>query len=175
MYASPTKIFLMTHKVSHKKYFDYAFAARPEFELYELKRDPDQVLNVAQDPEYAKDLKALTKRLMNTLWKTVTHGLSAMAKLLRPNPMLIQLILHNGGGRKNSNFSHPPKRNSPFIFLLLTCLVSTSIQSVFGGDLKLPNPFASIPISPTFASPLWWMGRSRSYPASSTFQVIATW
>ena len=70
MDASPTKVFLMTHKDSHKKYFDYAFAARPEFELYDLKRDPDQVLNVAEDPKYTKDLKALTKRLMDTLRRT---------------------------------------------------------------------------------------------------------
>lgn len=70
MDASPTKVFLMTHKDSHKKYFDYAFAARPQFELYDLKRDPDQVMNVAEDPKYTKDLKALTKRLMDTLRQT---------------------------------------------------------------------------------------------------------
>lgn len=70
MDASPTKVFLMTHQESHAKYFDYAFAARPEFELYDLKRDPDQVENIASNPEYAKVLEPLTDRLMTTLQDT---------------------------------------------------------------------------------------------------------
>jgi N-sulfoglucosamine sulfohydrolase len=70
MDASPTKVFLMTNKDADAKYFDYAFAARPEFELYDLKRDPDQVENVASNPKYAKVLETLTKRLMKTLRET---------------------------------------------------------------------------------------------------------
>jgi hypothetical protein len=70
MDASPTKVFLMTNRESHAKYYDYAFTARPEFELYDLKRDPDQVENVASNPEYAEALKALTDRLMTTLRET---------------------------------------------------------------------------------------------------------
>ena len=70
MDASPTKVFLMTHRESHARYFDYAFAARPEFELYDLKSDPDQVRNVASNPDYAEVLKSLTDRLMTTLRET---------------------------------------------------------------------------------------------------------
>ena len=70
MDASPTKVFLMTNRDSHTQYFDYAFSARPEFELYDLKRDPDQVDNVASNPKYAKVLRGLTKRLMRTLRET---------------------------------------------------------------------------------------------------------
>ena len=70
MDASPTKVFLMTHQESHRRFFDYAFAARPEFELYDLRRDPDQVHNVASKPEYAETLKSLTERLMTTLRET---------------------------------------------------------------------------------------------------------
>ena len=70
MDASPTKAFLVTRQDSYPKYFDYAFAARPEFELYDLKRDPDQVNNVAADPRYAADLNRLTDRLMKTLRET---------------------------------------------------------------------------------------------------------
>lgn len=32
--------------------YDLAFGKRPEFELYDLKKDPDQLLNVAEDPDY---------------------------------------------------------------------------------------------------------------------------
>ncbi len=70
MDASPTKVFLMTHQESHKKHFDYAFSARPEFELYDLKSDPDQLKNVATDPQYAKALQSLTKRMMDILRET---------------------------------------------------------------------------------------------------------
>jgi uncharacterized sulfatase len=70
MDGSPTKVFLMTHQESHAKYFHYAFAPRPEFELYDLKRDPDQVENVASHAEYAKVLEALSARLMKTLRET---------------------------------------------------------------------------------------------------------
>jgi len=70
MDASPTKAFLVKRKDEYRKYFDYGFAVRPEFELYDLKKDPDQVNNVASKPKYAGDLKRLTKRLMNTLRKT---------------------------------------------------------------------------------------------------------
>ena len=70
MDASPTKTFVMTNRDSHAKYFDYAFGARPEFELYDLRKDPDQIDNVASDPEYAKALQKLTRRLMGTLRET---------------------------------------------------------------------------------------------------------
>lgn len=70
MDASPTKVFLMTNREAYAKHFDIAFSARPEFELYDLKRDPDQVHNVAADPKYAETLGSLTRRMMNTLRET---------------------------------------------------------------------------------------------------------
>ncbi|MEW4486655.1 sulfatase [Thalassoglobus sp. JC818] len=70
MDASPTKVFLMTNSDSYPELFDIAFTIRPEFELYDLKRDPDQVVNVADDPEYAQTLQILTDRLMNELRQT---------------------------------------------------------------------------------------------------------
>ena len=67
MDASPTKVFLMTHRDSHAEYFGYAFALRPEYELYDLKKDPDQIRNVAPQAGYASVLRQLTDRLMQTL------------------------------------------------------------------------------------------------------------
>ncbi len=98
MDASPTKAFLVKRKDEYRKYFDYGFAARPEFELYDLKRDPDQVNNVASKPQYATDLKHLTQRLMNTLLKTrdprVINGGDAFDKMPFVDP----------------NFVPPPKK-----------------------------------------------------------------
>jgi len=70
MDASPTKVFLMTNRDSHPKLFDIAFSARPEFELYDLKSDPDQIDNVAGNPDYAPALQELTDRRMKILRET---------------------------------------------------------------------------------------------------------
>jgi len=59
-----------TNRDSYSKHFDMAFAVRPEFELYDLKSDPDQVRNVAADSTYARILRELTDRMMNQLRDT---------------------------------------------------------------------------------------------------------
>ena len=51
----------------HKKLFNLAFAKRPAFELYDLKKDPDQLENVASVSAYAETLKKLSKRLNDAL------------------------------------------------------------------------------------------------------------
>jgi len=70
MDASPTKAFLMTNQKTHAAYFDFAFSARPAFELYDLKNDPDQVNNVAANPDHAEDLNRLQNRMMSILRET---------------------------------------------------------------------------------------------------------
>lgn len=70
MDASPTKTFLMTHREAYPALFDVAFSRRPEFELYDLRDDPDQLQNVATDPRYAERLQQLTARLMSELRRT---------------------------------------------------------------------------------------------------------
>lgn len=56
MDASETKAWLIEHRndPQWRWHYDFAFAKRPEFELYDLKKDPDQVNNVATDPNYAE-------------------------------------------------------------------------------------------------------------------------
>jgi N-sulfoglucosamine sulfohydrolase len=46
-----------------KKYFDLAFARRPAEELYDLGKDPEQLVNVAGKPEYARVQRELSERL----------------------------------------------------------------------------------------------------------------
>ena len=70
MDASPTKTLLMTNADSYRRYFDIAFSKRPEFELYDLKNDPDQINNVATSPKYSDVLRKLTDRLMTELRET---------------------------------------------------------------------------------------------------------
>lgn len=69
MDASETKAWLIEHRhdPQWRWHFEYAFAKRPEFELYDLKKDPDQIKNVAADPSYGEVKKALTATLMSIL------------------------------------------------------------------------------------------------------------
>lgn len=69
MDASPTKTWLIQHRddAAMKKYYDFAFAKRPLEELYDLRKDPDQVTNVADDPAYASQKQELGERLLKIL------------------------------------------------------------------------------------------------------------
>ncbi len=65
----PTKLFLWEHRkeAAIRPYFNLCFARRPEFELYDLRTDPMQVNNLADDPEHAGTLRALQRRLASEL------------------------------------------------------------------------------------------------------------
>ncbi len=68
----PSKTFLIEHQddPAVKKHFDLAFAKRPAEELYDLKTDPDELVNVAADPKYADVLKRLSSELEAELRET---------------------------------------------------------------------------------------------------------
>lgn len=70
--AGPTKAWLVTHRddPQWKPLFELAYGKRPREELYDLKKDPHQVHNVAADPAYAAVLAALEQRLMEELQRT---------------------------------------------------------------------------------------------------------
>lgn len=68
----PTKTYMMDHRddPAVKRYFDLAFAKRPGEELYDLKKDPDQLVNVAGQPEYVVAKNRLAERLTAILKET---------------------------------------------------------------------------------------------------------
>ena len=70
--SSPTKQLLMDHskKAGFKRFYDLAFAKRPGEELYDLKRDPGQLVNVANKKAYAAIRKQLSGELESHLIKT---------------------------------------------------------------------------------------------------------
>jgi arylsulfatase A-like enzyme len=70
--ASPTKTWLLLHgaEPEWKSYWDYAFAERPEEELYDLRNDPDYLVNVAADPALETQRRELAARLMHILVTT---------------------------------------------------------------------------------------------------------
>lgn len=46
------------------------FLHRPEFELYDLEKDPDEIRNVAKDPEHQQVYEQLLAKLKNFQGKT---------------------------------------------------------------------------------------------------------
>lgn len=69
MDAGPSKAWLVAHQndPQWKWYYDWAFGKRPTEELYDVKNDPDQVRNLASDPQYASPKHWLSNRLMELL------------------------------------------------------------------------------------------------------------
>ena len=72
MDSGPTRTWLVLNgeRPEWQKYWDFAFAKRPGEELYDLRNDPDNLVNVAEKPEYAETRKQLVERLMTVLTST---------------------------------------------------------------------------------------------------------
>ncbi len=68
----PSKTYMIEHRDEPgvKRLFELAVAKRPTEELYDLRKDPAQLHNVADDPSYAKAKEGLSARLMAELKAT---------------------------------------------------------------------------------------------------------
>lgn len=69
----PTKSYIVANKDLddvHRQSYDLCFAKRPAEELYDMKKDPDQLVNVAGDPAYAEVRAELSTRLTAKLRAT---------------------------------------------------------------------------------------------------------
>ena len=69
MDASPTKTWLIAHQdeAAWKWHVDLAFAKRPAEEFYDLRHDPDQTKNLANNLEFAAKKRELADALMKRL------------------------------------------------------------------------------------------------------------
>ncbi len=67
--ASPTKAWMVWHRgeVEHNRNFELGFGKRLGEELYDLKKDPQQMTNVAYDEAFADTRKILHHRLITEL------------------------------------------------------------------------------------------------------------
>lgn len=70
--GSPSKAYMLQHRddPAVKRLYDLAFGKRPARELYDLRKDPWEMHNLAGDPSYAKDLNRLDQQLMAELKST---------------------------------------------------------------------------------------------------------
>lgn len=66
---SPSKQFLRLHRNDPgvTRFAELSFAPRPEEELYDLKRDPDQLMDVATEASYLRTLERLRRQLETEL------------------------------------------------------------------------------------------------------------
>ncbi len=68
--ASPTKAWVVTHRVQNPEFYDYAVGRRPKFELFDVQADPHCMNNLADDAAKAGVRKQLHDRLMDELERT---------------------------------------------------------------------------------------------------------
>ncbi|NCX97351.1 MAG: hypothetical protein EBX35_01855 [Planctomycetia bacterium] len=73
-----------------KPFFDLAFTKRPAEELYDLAKDPGQLVNVAADPAEAATKAALAKRLDDGLTATDDPRQAGRGAELEAHPYLGQ-------------------------------------------------------------------------------------
>ncbi|WP_425396993.1 sulfatase family protein [Aeoliella sp.] len=70
--AGPTKTFLVEHQndPEYAPFYALSFAQRPPIELYDCQADPDQINNLANDPEHAETVAELRGKLVEYLQST---------------------------------------------------------------------------------------------------------
>lgn len=69
---SLTKAWIITHRADPalRSYYEATFGQRPEEELYDLSKAPDQLHNIANEPESQALRQKLSNQLMDVLQKT---------------------------------------------------------------------------------------------------------
>ena len=87
--SSPTKAWLigMRHDAKWRPLYEQVFGKRPRVELYDLKKDPHEVKNVAGQPAYAKIQAELDRRLIDELKRTGDPRLIDDGKFFETPPM----------------------------------------------------------------------------------------
>ena len=87
--AGPTKAWIVTnrHDPKVKPIFEAVYGKRPKEELYDLRSDPDQMDNLANNPKHAQTVKKLRQRLMKYLRETNDPRLVDAGKFFETPPM----------------------------------------------------------------------------------------
>jgi arylsulfatase A-like enzyme len=96
----PTKTFIIEHAEpddAHHRYYQLSFGKRPAEELYDLRSDPDQLNNVADNPGFAQTKQQLAERLTARLTETADPRLVGNGEMFDAFPYL-------GGGPKHPDW-----------------------------------------------------------------------
>jgi arylsulfatase A-like enzyme len=87
--AGPTKAWLVTHRddPQWREFYERAYSKRPREELYDLNKDPHQMVNVASDQSYRQIRVELEDRLMQELIATGDPRVQEDGKFYETPPM----------------------------------------------------------------------------------------
>ncbi len=87
--AGPTKAWLvkMRNTPEWKKHYEWVYGRRPKYELYDLKADPHETQNLAEDPAQAALKAGLEKRLLAELARTGDPRLVDDGKFFETPPL----------------------------------------------------------------------------------------
>lgn len=87
--AGPTKAWLVGARKNDKwkSHFDWVYGKRPKYELYDLKKDPHEATNVADDPAYAEVRAKFESELMAELKSTGDPRLVNDGEFYETSPM----------------------------------------------------------------------------------------
>jgi len=85
----PTKLFMVEHRdddAAHRRLYDLAFAKRPAEELYDLRKDPGQMTNVAGEKAYSHVRSSWPHGSWPSSRRRATRASSAAPSASRPIP-----------------------------------------------------------------------------------------
>lgn len=87
--SGPAKAWLVLHRnePQWRQLFEMAYNKRPREELYDLKSDPHEVVNVAADPKFADVREKLSRQLLEELERTGDPRLVDDGKFFETPPM----------------------------------------------------------------------------------------
>lgn len=107
--AGPTKAWLIGERNSPewKAHYEWVYGKRPKYELYDLKQDPHETQNVANDPAYAAVKEELEKRLLDELVRTGDPRLIDEGRFFETPPLAGPLQDENEFWKKNKKKGPP--------------------------------------------------------------------
>lgn len=87
--SGPTKSWIVRNRndPEWKAHYEWVYGKRPKYELYDLKKDPHETKNVADDPAYAEVKTNLEKELMAELQRTGDRRLIDDGKFFENPPL----------------------------------------------------------------------------------------
>ena len=97
--------------LKHEKFKQLAVGKRPEFELYDVVKDPCCLKNLAGNKEFTPELEKMTKLLMSTLKEQGDPRLHDRGDIFESYPRVSRMRPHLGG------FSQQRKYNPAYIQL----------------------------------------------------------
>jgi arylsulfatase A-like enzyme len=100
--AGPTKSWLVRARMvpEWKSHYDWVYGKRPKYELYDLKQDPHETKNLADDPAHADLKKNLEKRLLEELRRTGDPRMVNDGQYFEKAPLSGPLPEQAAGGKK---------------------------------------------------------------------------